>query len=252
MLLGGTMTARTKSISKTRQERMPFDAYSTPLPVARAICQWLIGRGIGWQGIRILEPSAGHGAFVKAARETWPQAYIVANEIQPKLVEPEAMRAYLLGCAKAKKEERELPPAPEATLSTREILKAAGANDVWISDVLTPGPMGDPFDLIVMNPPYSQGGGAAAHTAKAIELLKPGGVVASLMKMHFRGTEARIQFWEKYAGFFAADPPIVPRPDFTGDGRDTVEYTLFCFHRPIEAAHWKIHCAPAIVWRNGK
>lgn len=246
---GADVTSRTQSVSKTRQERQPFDAYNTPFDCALAICRWLKEKGIDPE--RVLEPSAGHGDFVRAVRETWPQAFIVANEIQEKLVEKPVMREYLLACAAAKKVKQPAPVAPVPMLNTREVLMAAGANEVLVLDFLAFGtpPVGT-YSLVIGNPPFSLGGGAAAHTAKGIELLSPGGVLAFLMKMHFRGTEARIKFWNRYAIAFSADPPIVPRPDFTGDGRDTSEYTLFCFHRLLENAHWKIHCAPAIEWRK--
>lgn len=256
------MTTRTKSVSKARQDRVPFDAYQTPVALALTICNWL--KQFGVDPAHILEPSAGHGSFVKAARAVWPKSFIVANEIQTKLVEPAVMREYLLACAaakaaaKAKKVAVQPPEPPVPTLDTREVLVAAGANDVVLSDftststgtfLLSRTPEG--FGLVIGNPPYSLGGGAAAHTEQGIELLTHGGVLAYLMKMHFRGTEARISFWHKRRDWFACDPPIVPRPDFTGDGRDTSEYTLFCWHRPIENSQWRIHCASEIKW-NGE
>lgn len=244
------MTTRAKSVSKTRQERVPFDCYCTPFTVALAICAWLKAKGVNPE--RILEPSAGHGDFVKALRATWPQSTILANEIQPKLVTKEEMRMYLVACAVAKKAKQPAPPAPVPTLDTRSVLIDAGANAVtlcdFLADPLWAGDATTPFGLVIGNPPYSQGGGAAAHTAKGITLLARGGVLAYLMKAHFRATEARLKFWADHAPLFSCDPPLVPRPDFTGDGRDTSEYTLFCFHRPIENNHWKIHCAQAIVW----
>lgn len=273
---GVEMTTRTKSVSKTRQDRVPLDAYETPLDLCHAICRWLKNKGV--EPDRILEPQAAHGNFVMAARYTWPKAYIVANEISPMLVPREKMRGYLLELAslKARNKERKekgqeelLPPDPPvATLDTKGVLLKAGADVVICSDYLKwtvvnlptgAGPVVDTgvgmlagmklFKLILGNPPYTLGGGAAAHVEKSISLLAPGGVCSQVLKMHFRGTDARIEFWEKHP--FAADPPLVPRPDFTGDGRDTVEYTLYSWHRPMEPGkEWRIHCAPAIQWKE--
>lgn len=271
---GVDMTARTKSVSKTRQDRVPLDAYETPLDLCHAICRWLKNKGV--EPDRILEPQAAHGNFVMAARATWPKAYIVANEISQMLVPREKMRGYLLELAalKARNKERkekgqgELLPQdpPAATLGTKEVLTKAGADVVICSDYLKwtvvdspAGAMVDTgtemlvglkfFNLILGNPPYTLGGGAAAHVEKSISLLAPGGVCSQVLKMHFRGTAARIEFWEKHT--FAADPPLVPRPDFTGDGRDTVEYTNYCWHRPMEPGKdWRIHCAEAIEWKE--
>lgn len=254
------MTTRTKSVSKTRQDRVPLDAYETPLDLCHAICRWLKNKGV--EPDRILEPQAAHGNFVMAARATWPKAYIVANEISPMLVPREKMRGYLLELAslKARNKERKekgqeelLPPdPPAATLGTKEVLTKAGADKVWTTDYLQDGIWSgvvQPFKLILGNPPYTLGGGAAAHVEKSIALLAPGGVCSQVLKMHFRGTAARIEFWEKHP--FAADPPLVPRPDFTGDGRDTVEYTNYCWHRPMEPGKdWRIHCAEAIEWKE--
>lgn len=246
------MTTRTRSVSRTRQERQPLDLYCTPLALALALCSWLKQRGIGvaWNdgSFRILEPSAGHGDFVTAARSTWPNATIIANEIQPKLVPKPVMREYLLACAAAKKAKQPRPPEPEPTLDTSVVLRDAGADIVVIGDFLQL-VVEKPFYCIPMNPPYSLGGGAAAHTAKAISLLAPGGVCAVLAKMHFRGTADRIPFWKEHREMLAADPPVVPRPDFTGDGRDTVEYSFFCWHRSEEhQGRWREWCAPAIEW----
>lgn len=263
------MTTREKSVSKTRQERMPFDAYLTPKELALAICKWLKEKGIGQSmfpntPFRVLEPSAGHGHFVSAMREVWPNATIIANEVQPRLVPIPVMRKYLVECAHAKKagikpelvdgsHNPRYPETPEPTLDTREVLTAAGASVVMVGDFLaykreTFSPL---FNLVGGNPPYTAGGGAAAHVAKAIELLADGGVASQLLKTHFVGTAARIDFWDRYRELLAADPSIIPRPDYTGEGRDTVEYTAFTFHKPLpNGVRWREWRAKPIQWRK--
>ena len=248
------MTARTSSIAKTRQERAPFDLYITPYPLALAICRWLEANkvALNLRADYILEPSAGYGDFVRAAREVWPNAYIHANEVQEKLVPREEMRAYLVEYARVKKGagkvEADALPLPIATLDTHAVLKAAGATATSTADFL--GSASDfKFDLIQANPPYSLGGGAEAHVRHSLKMLQPWGLSSQLLKMHFRGTAARVGFWKENK--LKADPPIVPRPNFTGDGRDTVEYTNYVWGAPPDTGTNSIHCADAICWKEG-
>lgn len=253
------MTERTSSVAKTRQERAPFDLYITPHKVALKICLWLKENTdkLGLRVNYILEPSAGHGDFVCAAREVWPEAFIHANEIQERLVPKEEMRQYLLAVAKAKsqaKKDKKLAdaaiaavPLPIPSLDTVAVLRGAGASNATMGNFLAVSPVFK-FDLILGNPPYSQGGGAEAHVRHALEMLEPWGILSQLLKMHFRGAAERMGFWREFP--FKADPPIVARPDFTGDGRDTVEYTNYVWGAPPNTGANPIHCAPAIDWRE--
>ena len=225
---------------------MPGDAYLSPPELCLAICKHLAEQGVNPSDI--LEPSAGAGNFVCAARTVWPNAVIHANEIAPDRIEPALLREYLLKCA-GLDEGAEPPPLPDATIDTKEALCAAGANTASTDDFLDWN-TDTRWSLIIGNPPYTLGGGAAAHAEKAISLLAPGGVLVFVLKMHFFGTKARVGFWDKFP--FTAAWPIIPRPDFTGDGRDTVEYCaiawrknddgmlydkqMFCVRNPIQWA----------------
>lgn len=70
-------------MSATRQPKRPgsADAYYTPEPLARAIVATLAG--CTSNPMRILEPSSGGGAFLRAAREKWPSAYLSAIDRDP-------------------------------------------------------------------------------------------------------------------------------------------------------------------------
>ena len=81
----------------------------------------------------------------------------------------------------------------------------------------------EPFQLIVSNPPFSQGQAFVEH---ALSLVDPRGTVAFLMLLQFLGSNGR-------AEFFRASPPstidvLRPRPSFADNGQtDMREYALF-------------------------
>jgi predicted RNA methylase len=96
-------------------------------------------------GSRVLEPSAGDGALIKAVRQYEPSAVIEAVEIQSKL---------------------------------QEYLKKNGFN-VVASDFETFNPSYK-YDAIVMNPPFSKRQDAK-QVLKAYSLLKPGGKLVAIV-----------------------------------------------------------------------
>lgn len=62
--------------------REPLDAYYTPFRAARACCAAL--REVGVAPVAsVLEPAAGGGAWVDAAREVWPDVWVTAIDIDP-------------------------------------------------------------------------------------------------------------------------------------------------------------------------
>jgi len=73
--------------------RLEGDRYYTPAPVALALCRRLRELGISPQ--QIIEPHAGLGAFVDAARATWPESYILAVDIDDKLECPNSSRSVM-------------------------------------------------------------------------------------------------------------------------------------------------------------
>lgn len=160
------------------------DAYYTPPTLAAAIAArvaLLVAAPAA-----VLEPSSGGGAFVRAARATWPTAKITAVDV-------------FEGCR----------------------IFASPADAFVCSSFLEYG--GGPFDLIIGNPPYNE---AEDHVSHALALLKPGGLLAFLLRGSFLGSEGRNRrIWASGLGAYVA--PISPRPSFTGGGTDSAEYCLF-------------------------
>lgn len=137
----------------------------------------------------ILEPSSGGGAFVRAAKATWPEANVYAVD------KDEVARA---------------PACVLATFTQADFL-------TWKTGILF-------FDLIVGNPPYSD---AQNHVERALSLLRPGGMVAFLLRLSFLASDKRVQL---NTGPGRTLAPVVPRPSFTGDGdTDMTEYGVFAW-----------------------
>ena len=98
-------------------------------------------------GQRILEPSAGTGALIEAARAAAEGLHVVAVEINPQLARALADRNIC------------------ATVINADFLDMAGATDK--------------FDRIVMNPPFERGADIR-HIEHARKLLRPGGRLVSI------------------------------------------------------------------------
>jgi SAM-dependent methyltransferase len=130
-------------------DRIVSDAYFTPEPLALAITERLADLGV--RPARILEPSSGGGAFVRAARTTWSPARIVAVDIH------ESCRLF----------------APGAEFRCGDFLAQTD-------------PEG--FDLVLGNPPFCD---AQAHVEHARRMLRSGGIVAFLLRLSFLGSADR-------------------------------------------------------------
>lgn len=167
------------------RERRQDDAYMTPDALALAICVRLCRLVERPQSV--IEPSAGGGAFVRAVASTWRSATIRAVDIRPEC--EEAAGAVVFDCC----------DWPEYAQK-----------------------MGLAADLIVGNPPYAD---ALGHAEAALRALRPGGVLAFLLRQSFLSSQRRLPFWREHPLYAFA--PIVPRPSFTGGGSDTAEYALF-------------------------
>ena len=163
------------------------DAYDTPEALALACTEWC-GKGIldptdpARGPPLILEPCAGKGPFVKAARKTWPGSKVVAVDIRP---ECEAVCLEAGAVKFAKLDALTLPPSTIAAA-----------------------------DLIITNPPFKLADALARHF---LSPMKDGAVLAFLLSATFIGSKDR---WEEEPeGLFKLAPltymvPIVPRPDF--------------------------------------
>lgn len=195
-----------------------LDIYPTPPELALAICKRLANRGIS--PTQILEPSAGDGAFVRAARMLWwPQAEITAIEIRD---------------------------------SCREALRAAGAHRVITTSLESAlnvdNCRGDlDYDLVLGNPPFSH---AEEHIRLLLSKMRPGAVLAFLLRTGFYESFEQVKFW----GEFPEDSfaPIVPRPGFRLNakgkrGTDSQSYGLFIWIVGGESRRWR---DDHLIWRD--
>jgi hypothetical protein len=113
-------------------------------PTPRPLAEYVVGLADIWDGLSVLEPSAGNGALADVVREFHPDAKLTLVEIQPKL------------CSE---------------------LRSKGYDPIQ-GDFLTmePTPI---YDRIVMNPPFEQQGDVE-HITHAFKFLKPGGRMAAI------------------------------------------------------------------------
>lgn len=188
------------------QTRRPFDAYMTPYALARHICARV--QSVTGQAIKeILEPGAGTGNFVAAARAQWPDANITALDIDKK---------YEKDCLKQ------------------------GADKFFHTDYTQASP--DPYyDLVLGNPPYNLAEKFVANAAGA------GAWVCFLLRASFRSSVGRWEaggVLRKYPPLVSW--PVVPRPSFTGKGNDYSEYEAFLwapetvvYMRRVDPIMWK-------------
>jgi hypothetical protein len=184
-------------------ERIPLDSYQTPPDLAVAICDRLFHTDVA--PLEILEPSAGKGAFVRAARARWPDAHVSAVEVNS---------AHLVE------------------------LDAAGAQVILIDDwaSLARGLAAEQADsgperLVLGNPPFRQ---AQEHVEAALEWMREGDHLAFLLRLGFLGSAARVAFWRRPGLVSVA--PIAPRPSFTGGGTDGAEYAVFVWRKGYRGA----------------
>lgn len=122
----------------------PLAYFPTPAELAVEVVR---GLEVATDPMFILEPSAGAGALVAAARARWPRARITAVELDP-------LNAAMLDGA---------------------------CSVVAEADFLAVDFGGQLFDVIIMNPPFSVDGDPVAwetHLRRAFSLLAPGGVLA--------------------------------------------------------------------------
>ena len=152
------------------EARDGLDRHFTPDALARVICQ-RIARIIDEPRI-ILEPSVGGGAFVRAARRTWP-------------------RAMIIGC--------DVDPMAEGRHIVDEFIEGDFPAIDWTSDA---------FDLVLGNPPFS-GATAIRHVeaAKAV-----GDAVCFVLPWSPLGGVSRWAEHMSGTGAPSYAFPIAPRP----------------------------------------
>ncbi len=168
------------------------DAYYTPAALALA-CARRVRNTFG-DFAAIVEPSAGAGAFVVAAREMWPKAEIVA--VEPATVTPGDMR-----------------------------FAADSVADAWLTATWESFhyDLSGERTLIIGNPPFLL---AESHIRLALARVDSGSVLVLLLRASILASKDRV------AGLWRQLPPshvwnIAPRPSFTADGKtDGAEYAV--------------------------
>jgi hypothetical protein len=185
------------------RERIPFDYYPTPpWCVHRLLDAHADDLGI-YDGVdvRVLEPTVGDGAIVRAV-DSWrpPERSVVSVDALPEWTGVELRRGAL-------------DPA------TRLAHHHEGVDfRAWWPE---PGLFGaEPFDVCLGNPAFSIAESIIRH---ALELSR---FVVMLLRVGFLGASERLDFWRTVG----ADPAlrVLPdRPSFDGDGTDSATYAWF-------------------------
>ena len=192
--------------------RRSADAYDTHPDVARACVRWLAAV-TGPAPARILDPTAGSGPFVRAARECWPASKIAAVDIRGE---------------------------------TQAAAHAAGADLSLTADALKiPAELIAMCDLIVTNPPFSLADALLKHLYPAMH---PGAHLAFLLSVTWLGSLDR---WDGPCSALVSAPitllaPIVPRPTFGMKSGPKFECGLFVWKKghtgpariPYEPIRW--------------
>jgi hypothetical protein len=128
----------------------PYDFFPTPDALAHELVRrYCMDHG---PSPKVLEPSVGAGAFLRALLEHVPYARICAYEIDRERAQGSAVRF------------------PGVDIRHRDFLDA------------TPTPE---FDLVVMNPPFANGV-YAKHIAHALQFVKPGGRLVAIASAGLR------------------------------------------------------------------
>lgn len=190
------------SRARAEADRVPLDAYMTPPELALAICCELKRKV---DALEVIEPSAGAGAFVRAARSVWDMAHVTAVEVDPR---------------------------------HRAALVASGAHHVaiedwvrWSRDIANAQSDEGNDRIIIGNPPYRQ---AQEHVEAGLDLLRDGDRLAFLLRLNFLGSKDRVRFWRRPG--LESVQTVAPRPSFGLNklgkpGSDGTEYAVFVWRK---------------------
>lgn len=197
-------------------DRIENDAYYTEPELARHIVHRI---DLVWRSLsgnteppkRILEPSSGHGAFLIALREKYPNAYIVACDIDP-------------------------DAAAYATVA-----------DKFVNLDFVKCYTKEPFDLCAGNPPFSF---AEDHYHHGMSLLRDGGLMSFLLRVAFGAGVGRYErIWSPDVRHYCYETTLVPRPSFTGNSR-TDKGQEYCDFMWVKGKKEMSHKGTPIVWRG--
>jgi hypothetical protein len=194
--------------------RAPLDLYVTPDALAEAICARLVREGVAPRSV--VEPSAGHGAFVRASRAAWPQARVVAVDVDTSLVATlKGAGAHTVVTADWVTHAPALAEPEGCSLCRGQGGFGGAFPDVKCPDCDGTGKVPGPR-LFVGNPPFRQ---AAEHIEAALSVMHPGDVLALVLRLGFMASTSRLDFWTRHPVSELA--AIVPRPRFSLSARGT-------------------------------
>jgi predicted RNA methylase len=210
-------------VAKKNQGRTPRtdnDFYPTPWPLPLKICERLKFELGDWVPEVIIEPSAGNGNFVYAAKVVWPSVPVVAVELRAEEEVNLKNRGADLVCIEPleKFAERYCPP------------KRA---------------------LAIGNPPFSK---ATDHISLLLDFLHPDSWISFLLKLNFESGKDRAEnFWSRPECHYDFKIPIVGRPSFkqtdlAENAQDEYAQWNWRVGRPGEGkTHW-----PHIFWKPSR
>lgn len=212
----------------TTAEIDTFEICPTPSELALAVCRYIANLGLRLPvAPRVLEPSAGEGAFVAAVRAVWSHSPVVAVECRPEC---------------------------ETTLRTVGADMVAIARFEEWAETAQGAATIHSADLVIGNPPFSH---AEDHVRRLLSLMKPGAYLVFLLKMSFYESFERLDFWSKHPEDGVA--PIVPRPGFKLNGKgkkgtDSQAYCIFLWSAGAPAGDHAVLTMPRrlphVVWRE--
>ena len=167
--------------------RSPYDFYPTPVDCTQKILSllWIHDFNPDY----VFEPCAGDGAIVEILRQYYPNAFIVANEID-EVHKPQ--------------------------------LELAGWNHMTFKDILEiPTENFQNYNLIITNPPFSLTQEIIDHILVGVRNSVNKPVVIMLLRLNFLGSQKRQEHLP------ISVQVLSKRPSFTGKGTDSQEYAWF-------------------------
>jgi predicted RNA methylase len=172
-----------RAVLETRElpDKNPLAYFPTPMKLAHDLVSLI---SPGSPGLRILEPSAGSGNLIAAAKTKWPAATVVGVEADPINVAQLGAREW-----------------PTPSWWDRWCDDEIGYGDVEIMNrnflALDERRLGGKFNIIIMNPPFSVDGDRVAwetHMRHAWSLLEDGGALMCLAPAGTWETSTRKRF----------------------------------------------------------
>lgn len=207
---------------QSREEAHPGDFYETPQDVIKGqitlsyVAMLHYGASDYMRStLRVLDPCVGSGAYGYGLRDFFLDARIQGIELNP-----------------------------------RPMSKGWDPYD-WVdhADFMTWSSHGDKFDFAIFNPPYSDANNqplAHRFILKALEHVKPGGVVSALVKAEFWNGKSRFNqlFANKKRPVYIV--PSVSRISFDGTGKtSTQDYSIGVWVKGVDRR-------PEVLWLDWK